>query len=71
MNLKEQALESVYSDGLVSVAEAASFLGISRSHIYDLMEAGHLGYTKLGRCRRIPRRALTQLALVNHQGGWR
>jgi excisionase family DNA binding protein len=40
---------------------AAEFLGISRSKVYELMDGGQLTSLKLGRCRRIPRRALVEL----------
>jgi excisionase family DNA binding protein len=58
------------SDGLLNVAESAVFLRLSRSAVYALMERGELQYVKLGRARRIPRRALEQLAASNMQGGW-
>lgn len=53
---------SIYADGLVTVAQAASFLGISRSHVYALMDDGLLVFSKIGRSRRIPKRALLMLA---------
>lgn len=49
-------------EGLVSVFEAARFLSLSRSKVYNLMESGELRFVKLGRARRIPRRALIELA---------
>ena len=49
-------------DGLDRVAEAARFLGLSRSNIYELMGAGKLPFVKIGRSRRIPHRALIELA---------
>ncbi|HXQ20086.1 MAG TPA: helix-turn-helix domain-containing protein [Candidatus Acidoferrales bacterium] len=58
-------------DGLAGVREAAQFLGLSRSTIYALMESGELSYVKIGRARRIPRRALVELAAENVHGGWR
>jgi excisionase family DNA binding protein len=54
--------EQVVSDGLVNVPEAARFLGLSRSKIYQLMDRGELRYAKLGKNRRIPRSALVELA---------
>ena len=57
-------------DGLVSVAEAAQFLSLSRSSLYVLMDAGRLAYVKLGRARRIPRRALIELVRANLRGGF-
>ncbi|MBL8798911.1 MAG: helix-turn-helix domain-containing protein [Planctomycetia bacterium] len=49
-------------DGLEKVPEAARFLCLSRSKVYQLMDRGELPYVQLGRSRRIPRRALVQLA---------
>lgn len=56
-------------DGLAGLREAVRFLGVSRSTIYVLMENGQLPYVKIGRARRIPRRALVQLAAGNVRGG--
>ncbi len=59
------------ADGLVTVQEAAQFLSISRSKLYELMDNGELTFVKLGRSRRVPRRALIDLAASGLQGGWR
>jgi excisionase family DNA binding protein len=61
----------VVADGLTSVMEAASFLSLSRSTLYELMDSGHLRYVKIGRARRVPWRALHELAAENLRGGWR
>lgn len=61
---------ALLSEGLVSVPEAAAFLGLSRSKVYVLMDTGHLIYVKLGKSRRVPKRALIELALTNMRGGW-
>jgi excisionase family DNA binding protein len=61
----------VVADGLMAVAEAAKFLSLSRSTLYELMDEGRLQYVKLGRARRIPRRAVRELAAANLRGGWR
>ena len=53
-------------------SEAAAFLGISRSHLYALMERGELMYAKFGKSRRIPRVALVEYAarrLIVSQAG--
>lgn len=63
--------EAVVEEGLLSVREAARFLSVSRSTLYELMESGQLHYVKLGRARRIPRRAVLALAARNLRGGWR
>ncbi len=59
------------AEGLLTVQEAAQFLRVSRSKLYDLMDNGELKFVKLGRSRRIPRRALIDLAASGLQGGWR
>jgi excisionase family DNA binding protein len=63
--------EELVAEGLLSIAEAVRFLRISRSTLYELMESGRLQYVKLGRSRRVPRRALVALAAGNLRGGWR
>jgi len=49
-------------EGFVTVPEAAEFLSISRAKLYLIMDSGNLVYAKLGRSRRIPRRALPRYA---------
>ena len=58
------------ADGLLTVREAADFLRISRSRLYELMDRGELIYLKLGRSRRIPRRAVIELAARELRGGF-
>jgi excisionase family DNA binding protein len=53
---------ALVADGLVTVPEAAKFLSLSRASIYGLMADGRLAFVKLGRSRRIPRRAMLDLA---------
>ena len=62
---------ALVEDGLVTVPEAAGFLRLSRSKVYALMEQGELAFVKLGRSRRIPRRALVALAARGLRGGVR
>lgn len=64
-----EAVELV-QEGLMTVAEAGRFTGLSRSSLYSLMEEGKLVYAKIGRARRIPRRALVELAASSLRGGW-
>jgi excisionase family DNA binding protein len=52
-------------DSLATVAEAAKFLALSRSSLYELMDAGRLSYARIpgtgSRCsRRIPWRRLRE-----------
>lgn len=63
--------KGLMSEGLATVEEAREFLGLSRSKVYSLMDGGELAYVKIGRARRIPRRALTALAEKNLTGGWK
>lgn len=44
----------------VNPAEAARLLGLSRSHVYELMASGTIPYLKAGRSRRVPVEALKQ-----------
>jgi excisionase family DNA binding protein len=72
MSTPEQAknlAEEVVEDGLCTVKEAGAFLRVSIALIYRLMETGKLPYAKIGRCRRIPRRALVELAARHLVGG--
>ena len=59
------------ADGLLTVKECAEFLHLSRSKVYELMDAGELCFAKLGRSRRIPRRAVIELAARELRGGRR
>lgn len=61
-------MDDLLTDGLMTVDEAAGFLRLSRPTIYGLMDAGKLGYVKIGRRRRIPKRALVELAKQNWIG---
>jgi excisionase family DNA binding protein len=60
---------ALVEDGLLTVSEAAEFLKLSRSKLYQLMDDGELAYSKIGCSRRIPRRAVVELAARNLQGG--
>jgi excisionase family DNA binding protein len=63
--------EELVADGLLTVRECAEFLHLSRSKVYELMDAGELCFAKLGRSRRIPRRAVIELAARRLRGGVR
>ena len=60
---------NLVGDGLVTVREAAEFLRLSRTSVYSLMDHGELAFVKLGRSRRIPRRAMVELAAREVRGG--
>jgi excisionase family DNA binding protein len=61
--------DDLVADGLLTVAEATSFLSVSRSTLYGLMDQGRLAWVKIGRARRVPKRALVALASANLRGG--
>ena len=61
--------QALIADGPMTVKEAAEFLRLSRSSVYVLMDHGELAFVKLGRSRRIPRRALVELAASGLRGG--
>jgi excisionase family DNA binding protein len=62
---------TIVADGLMTVPEAAEYLSISRSKLYEMMDSGELAYVKLGRCRRIQRRELIDLVSRQLRGGHR
>jgi excisionase family DNA binding protein len=47
-------------DGLLKVPDACKFLSVSRSRLYLWIEQGELPSVRLGRSRRIPKRALME-----------
>jgi excisionase family DNA binding protein len=67
----DERTRELIEGGLLTVQDAARFLSVSRSKLYELMDCGELKFVKLGRSRRIPRRALVELAASHVQGGWR
>jgi hypothetical protein len=54
--------EELVRDGLVTIEGAMEFLDISRTSLYRLINEGALPTVKLACARRVPRRALLQLA---------
>ena len=46
---------------LLTPVEAAKALGIGRSKVYELLQAGQLKSVRIGSCRRIPLDALHEL----------
>lgn len=68
----KQAIEAkraeLVADGLARVVEAAKFLGLSKSMVYDMMNDGTLASVRIGGARRIPRKALIELAAGNLEG---
>jgi excisionase family DNA binding protein len=56
---------SILDDGLERVTDAARYLGVSRSLIYKLLNAGVLPSAKISNSRRIPIRAVRELAAAS------
>lgn len=56
------AIQQPIQPALATVAEAAEFLNVSRSFVYERMDDGKLAYIKIGRCRRIPWDELRRVA---------
>ena len=61
---------SLVADGLLTTPEAQAIGKCSRSALYKAMEQGMLPYVKLGRSRRIPRRAFLEFMAAGLTGGW-
>src|SRR5262245_44418270 len=60
------------ADGLWRARQAAEFLGLSRAEIYLMMDRGDLVYVRFGHARRIPKRAVMELARLHRlTGEWR
>lgn len=55
-----EKLETVMPRKLLSVAECAIAMGISRAHLYSLVMRGEIPSIKIGRARRIPVSALEE-----------
>jgi len=63
--IDDEKAQEVVEDGLMSVKQAASFLGLSVATVYSLMGRGELPFCKIGKSRRVPRRALVELAAAH------
>jgi excisionase family DNA binding protein len=67
----ERDEEGLLEDGLDRVRDVAAYLSVSVAQVYALMARGELPFTKIGRCRRVPRRAVVNLAARNLVHGTR
>ncbi len=59
------AAHAIVGDGLLTVRQAAQFLGLSIASLYAFMGRGDLPFVKFGRSRRIPKKAVVELAAKN------
>ena len=59
------------SDGplLISVADAAKQLGVSRGLLYELVNSGEITSVRIGRRRLVSRQALTDFITTNSRAG--
>ena len=62
VKLHDEQTDDLIVEGLATVDEASKYLRIGRSWLYQAMDSGRLAYVKLGKARRIPWRAIKQLA---------
>jgi excisionase family DNA binding protein len=60
--------DSIWADGGMRVSDAAEFIGVSRTVLYDLMRSGELPFSQPTRDRVVPRRALVQLLQRKQHG---
>ena len=63
-----QSALTMLEDGLMRPVEVARFLGVSSTTVWRLLDGGKLPSTKIGGARRIPRRAVVELAAMNLRG---
>ena len=56
------------SEGTLTLRGAEAFSGLSKAFLYKLMGEGELAFVRIGRSRRIPRRALVALLEDGLQG---
>lgn len=54
---------------LVPVTEAATYLSVSRSTVYNLMDSGQLRWVKIGKSRRVRWEDVEKLIADNTFGG--
>jgi hypothetical protein len=63
--LTESSTQDVLGDGTFNIEQAIAFSGLPRSNLYESMSRGELVYTKVGKRRLIPKRALIELMRRN------
>ena len=54
--------QEIVTEGLERITQSAKFLGVSRSFVYRLINEGVLPSVKIGKSRRVPIKAVRELA---------
>jgi excisionase family DNA binding protein len=62
---ERQAEEQLLEGGLDRVADVAKYLKVSTAQVYVLLATRQLPCVRIGRCRRVPHRAVVALAARN------
>ena len=57
----EVSADDVFGSGCMGVPEAVVFTGLGRSELYEMMSRGELVFTKIGRRRLVPKKALIEM----------
>jgi excisionase family DNA binding protein len=57
----DSSASDVLGDGTLTIEQAIAFSGLPRTNLYEFMGRGELVYTKVGKRRLIPKRALVEL----------
>jgi excisionase family DNA binding protein len=60
-DMSEEKQKELLNDGALTIDGAAEFAGVQRTFLYAKMGAGELPFTKCGRRRLIPKRALVEM----------
>jgi len=58
VNTEKTTRDTVVTSALLTVPEAAKYLGVGRKKIYELIEWGELKAVKLGRAVQVERKSL-------------
>ena len=67
---EKQLFKILESENWLTAKEAASYLKLSKSEIYNMCSSGEIRYYKLGRRSRFRREDLDELLLQNRRGGY-
>ena len=63
----DNSTDDTLNDGLMTTDEVCRFLRIGRTKAYELMNSGQLSSTMIGSQRRVPRRAVIDLAARRYE----